>query len=267
MISWRKHYKRVLLACSLLLTTSASIYAQDLKGDAKKGETLFKTNCSACHALDKQMVGPALGGVVDRLKTEQNLGVDWFQKWIRDNKALRASGDKYANEVFEKFNKVEMTAFPNLTDQDIADLLEYTTNPPKAEPAAAETDVNSPEAIKAAQDEKNNSSALLISLAAVGGLLLWLLFRLTQLVNLHRKSGEISALSGMIKSGTITNPTTIANLPTGFRPSTRIIGLGVNSNAEKSVRVDVNTNGDIILTDSGITNGWISLDNITFIAG
>ena len=75
-------------------------------------------------------------------------------KWIRDNKALRASGDKYANEVFEKFNKVEMTAFPNLTDQDIADLLEYTTNPPKAEPAAAETDVNSPEAIKAAQDEK-----------------------------------------------------------------------------------------------------------------
>lgn len=194
MISWRKHYKRVLLACSLLLTTSASIYAQDLKGDAKKGETLFKTNCSACHALDKQMVGPALGGVVDRLKTEQNLGVDWFQKWIRDNKALRASGDKYANEVFEKFNKVEMTAYPNLTDQDIADLLEYTTNPPKAEPAAAETDVNSPEAIKAAQDEKNNSSALLISLAAVGGLLLWLLFRLTQLVNLHRKSGEISAL-------------------------------------------------------------------------
>ena len=59
MISWRKHYKRVLLACSLLLTTSASIYAQDLKGDAKKGETLFKTNCSACHALDKQMVGPS----------------------------------------------------------------------------------------------------------------------------------------------------------------------------------------------------------------
>ncbi|HMR38505.1 MAG TPA: hypothetical protein PKE10_02955 [Candidatus Saccharibacteria bacterium] len=83
----------------------------------------------------------------------------------------------------------------------------------------------------------------------------------------YTKSGNIVTLSGMIKSGTITNPTTIANLPTGFRPSTRIIGLGVNSNAEKSVRVDVNTNGDIILTDSGITNGWISLDNITFIAG
>jgi cytochrome c2 len=152
MISWRKHYKKVLLAVSLLLTTSASIYAQDLKGDAKK-EKLFKTNCSACHALDKQMVGPALGGVVDRLKTEQNLGVDWFQKWIKDNKALRASGDKYANEVFEKFNKVEMTQFPSLSDQDIADILEYTTNPPKVEPAAEDA-ANSPEAQKAAQEEK-----------------------------------------------------------------------------------------------------------------
>ncbi len=193
MISWRKHYKKVLLAVSLLLTTSASIYAQDLKGDAKKGEALFKTNCSACHALDKQLVGPALGGVVDRLKTEQNLGVDWFQKWIRDNKALRASGDKYANEVFEKFNKVEMTAFPNLTDQDIADLLEYTTNPPKAEPAAEDA-ANSPEAQKAAQEEKNQSRIILVSLVSIAGLLLWILFRLSQLVKLQRKSGEISDL-------------------------------------------------------------------------
>ena len=193
MISWRKHYKNVLLAVSLLLTTSASIYAQDLKGDAKKGEALFKTNCSACHALDKQMVGPALGGVVDRLKTEQNLGVDWFQKWIKDNKALRASGDKYANEVFEKFKKVEMTQFPSLSDQDVADILEYTTNPPKVEPAAEDA-ANSPEAQKAAQEEKNQSIIILVSLVSIAGLLLWILFRLSQLVKLQRKSGEISDL-------------------------------------------------------------------------
>jgi nucleoside-specific outer membrane channel protein Tsx len=42
MISWRKHYKKVLLAVSLLLTTSASIYAQDLKGDAKKEKPFLK---------------------------------------------------------------------------------------------------------------------------------------------------------------------------------------------------------------------------------
>ena len=133
MISWSKHYKKGLLAIGLLLATTASIYAQ---GDAKNGEKLFKANCAACHALDKQLVGPALGGVVDKVKKEQNLDEAWFIKWIKDNKALRASGDKYANELYEKFNKVEMTAFPSLSDQDIKDILEYTTNPPKEEPKA-----------------------------------------------------------------------------------------------------------------------------------
>jgi hypothetical protein len=62
---------------------------------------------------------------VEKVKKEQNLGVDWFQKWIKDNKALRASGDKYANELFNKYNKVEMTQFPSLSEQDIADIIRY----------------------------------------------------------------------------------------------------------------------------------------------
>ncbi|MDR6159560.1 cytochrome c2 [Chryseobacterium sp. SLBN-27] len=132
MISWRKHYRQTLIAIGLLLSTSASIYGQD--GDPKNGEKLFKANCTACHALDKQVVGPALKGVVARLETEQGLGKDWLHKWIKNNKELRASGDKYANEVFEKFNKTEMQVFPNLTDKDIDDILAYTTNPPAPEP-------------------------------------------------------------------------------------------------------------------------------------
>ncbi|MBW8361747.1 MAG: c-type cytochrome [Kaistella sp.] len=194
MISWRKHYKRGLIAIGLLLSTSASIYAQ---GDAKNGEKLFKANCTACHALDKQMTGPALGGVVARLKTEQNLDTDWLQKWIKDNKALRASGDKYANEVFQKFNKVEMLQFPNLTDQDINDILEYTTNPPAAEPAAdaaaGTADANSVAALEAAKKDSVNSKIILISLLAIGGLLLWMLFKLRQLVKLQQ-SDELSGL-------------------------------------------------------------------------
>ncbi|TXF75833.1 c-type cytochrome [Chryseobacterium sp.] len=196
MISWRKHYKRGLIAIGLLLSTSASIYAQ---GDAKNGEKLFKANCTACHALDKQVVGPALGGVVDRLKKEQNLDTDWLHKWIKDNKAFRASGDKYANEVFEKFNKTEMLQFPNLTDQDINDILEYTTNPPAPEPAAADatatgTDANSIAAIEAAKKDSVNSKIILISLLAIGGLLLWMLFKLRQLVKLQQ-SDELTGLN------------------------------------------------------------------------
>ena len=197
MISWRKHYKRGLIAIGLLLSTSASIYAQ---GDAKNGEKLFKANCTACHALDKQMVGPSLGGVVDRLKKEQNLDTDWLHKWIKDNKSLRESGDKYAIEVYEKFNKTEMLAYPNLTDQDINDILEYTTNPPAPEPAAADaaatagTDTNSVAALEAAKKESVNSKIILISLVAIGALLLWLLLKLNQLVKLQQ-SEELSELN------------------------------------------------------------------------
>ncbi len=193
MISWKKHYKKGLIAIGLLLSTGASVYAQ---GDAKNGEKLFKANCTACHALDKQLVGPALGGVVDRLKTEQSLDADWIHKWIKDNKALRESGDKYANEVYEKFNKTEMTAFPSLSDQDINDILEYTTNPPAPEPAAdaAATNVDTIAAMEAAKKESAGSKIILISLLAIGALLIWLLLKLRQLVKLQQTE-ELSALN------------------------------------------------------------------------
>ncbi len=189
MISWRKHYKRGLIAIGLLLSTSASIYAQ---GDAKNGEKLFKANCTACHALDKDLIGPALGGVVDRLKTEQNLDTDWLHQWIKDNKALRASGDKYANEVYEKYNKVEMLPFPNLSDADIDDILEYTTNPPAPEPVAEEgtgADAGmSAEALAASQQQSQNTKIILIAMVAIGALLLWLLFKLNELVKLQQSA-------------------------------------------------------------------------------
>ncbi len=195
MISWRKHYKKGLIAIGLLLSTSVSVYAQ---GDPVKGQELFKANCTACHALDKQVIGPALGGVVDRLKTEQNLETDWLHKWIKDNKALRASGDKYAIEVFEKFNKTEMLQFPNLSDADIDNILAYTTNPPVETAAADDKTGNSNEtsleALQKAQQQSVNSKAVLLALVAIGALLVWLLLKLRQLVKLNQNE-ELAALN------------------------------------------------------------------------
>ncbi|SIQ97169.1 MULTISPECIES: c-type cytochrome [Chryseobacterium] len=192
MISWRKHYKKTLIAIGLLLSTSASFYGQD--GDPKNGEKLFKANCTACHALDKQVVGPPLKGVVERVKTEGGVGKDWLYKWIKDNKALRASGDKYANEIFEKFNKTEMQQFPNLTDKDIDDILAFTTNPPEPEPkkddAKATADAGS---TAAAPADKTTTNVVIISLLAIAGLLVWILAKLRQLVKL----GQSEDLAGL----------------------------------------------------------------------
>jgi len=189
MISWRKHYKQTLIAIGLLLSTSASIYGQD--GDPKNGEKLFKANCTACHALDKQVIGPPLKGVVERVKTEGGVDKDWLHKWIKDNKALRASGDKYANEIFEKYNKTEMQVFPNLTDKDIDDILAFTTNPPA--PAPEPTATVTPGTETAAPADKSTTNIVIISLLAIAGLLVWILIKLRQLVKL----GQSEDLAGL----------------------------------------------------------------------
>ncbi|MBB6371465.1 c-type cytochrome [Chryseobacterium shigense] len=192
MISWRKHYKQTLIAIGLLLSTSASIYGQD--GDPKNGEKLFKANCTACHALDKQVIGPPLKGVVERVKTEGGVDKDWLHKWIKDNKALRASGDKYANEIFEKFNKTEMLQFPNLTDKDIDDILAFTTNPPAPEPAKTDDKAAAGAgATSAAPANNTTTSVVIISLIAIAGLLVWILIKLRQLVKL----GQSEDLAGL----------------------------------------------------------------------
>ncbi|AZA47667.1 quinol:cytochrome C oxidoreductase [Chryseobacterium carnipullorum] len=191
MISWRKHYKQTLIAIGLLLSTSASIYGQD--GDPKNGEKLFKANCTACHALDKQVVGPPLKGVVERVKTEGGVDKDWLHKWIKDNKALRASGDKYANEIFEKFNKTEMQVFPNLTDKDIDDILAYTTNPPAPEEKKPAAGTATATDAAAAPANNTTTSVVIISLLAIAALLVWILIKLRQLVKL----GQSEDLAGL----------------------------------------------------------------------
>lgn len=191
MISWRKHYKQTLIAIGLLLSTSASIYGQD--GDPKNGEKLFKANCTACHALDKQVVGPPLKGVVERVKTEGGKDTAWLHKWIKNNKEVRASGDEYANKIFEKYNKAEMQLFPNLSDKDIDDILAYTTNPPAPEPEKTAETAPAGDAAAAAPADKTTTNIVIISLLAIAGLLVWILIKLRQLVKL----GQSEDLAGL----------------------------------------------------------------------
>lgn len=106
--------------------------AQSVEGDATAGEKLFKTNCASCHKLDSKLVGPALSGVTERRS------LDWLKLWIRDNAALRASGDADANAIYNEFGGAAMNSFAFLSDEEIVNILEYTENPPvAATPTAA----------------------------------------------------------------------------------------------------------------------------------
>ncbi|MFK5959202.1 MAG: c-type cytochrome [Lutibacter sp.] len=119
----------VVSSLAFLLLFSLSLSAQE--ADVANGEKLFKSTCAACHRLDKKLVGPALKGVTER--REQ----DWLISWIKDSPGMIKSGDKIAIQLFEENNKLPMTQNPQLSNQDIIDILEYTKGTPVTKVDAA----------------------------------------------------------------------------------------------------------------------------------
>lgn len=107
-----------------LLVFSFRLSAQD----PVNGKTLFNANCAACHNLDKPMTGPALRGVVEKYNGDK----EWLYKWIRNSSELIKSGDERANKIFNEYNQSVMTLFPQLTDENIEDLLAYMSEPKPA---------------------------------------------------------------------------------------------------------------------------------------
>ncbi|WP_299891298.1 c-type cytochrome [uncultured Lacinutrix sp.] len=112
------------LSLIFLLAFSTSLSAQD--GDPVAGKALFNTNCASCHKLDKKMTGPALRNVEARLAEDEGLDREWLYAWIKNSAGMVKSGDAYANKIFKEYNGTAMTAFPQLSNADIDNILAYT---------------------------------------------------------------------------------------------------------------------------------------------
>ena len=69
--------------------------------------------------MDKKLVGPALNTIVDRQ------GKEWTKEWIYNNNALRESGDEYAIQIWEEYNKAAMPGYQFLKDEELDDIVEY----------------------------------------------------------------------------------------------------------------------------------------------
>ena len=92
---------------------------------AQDGKTLFQTNCASCHQVHKKLTGPALAGVEERWPNKKNL-----YAWIRNSAAFLKTGDAYANNLYNEYNKVAMNQFTALTDKEIDALLGYIKSVP-----------------------------------------------------------------------------------------------------------------------------------------
>lgn len=126
---FRSVTKSLILISFLSMAAVSSAQAQD----AAAGAAIFKQKCTACHAIGKVVIGPDLKGVDTRHDEA------WLLKWIKNAPAFAASGDPEAVKASE-FSPAAMSAFPELSDDDIKGVLAYIkaeeTKPAEA-PAAA----------------------------------------------------------------------------------------------------------------------------------
>ena len=49
----------------------------------------------------------------------------WIINFVHNSSKVIASGDAYAVDLYNKYNKTQMTSFPGLSDQDITSIVEY----------------------------------------------------------------------------------------------------------------------------------------------
>ena len=92
---------------------------EHLNDTAKQGKLLFQANCASCHAMNKDLTGPALAGVMERLPSKQLMqDILWYpDKTFKKN--------KYARAVYTKY-KLGHTDFREvLTTEDIEALIAY----------------------------------------------------------------------------------------------------------------------------------------------
>ena len=152
--------------------------------DPVAGKALFNANCAACHNLDRKMTGPALRGVTGRHAK------DWFYKWIANSSALIKAGDADAVKLFAENNQSVMTAFPQLSKQDVDNILAYTDEP-KADPAKAMTGASAAPPGAQANDNGISNNVILGALSFVLLILVVMLYLVNRLLTRVAKLNNI----------------------------------------------------------------------------
>ncbi|HIO67170.1 MAG TPA: c-type cytochrome [Flavobacteriales bacterium] len=105
---------------SLLFIVSTITVPNVNADDEHPGAAIFKQNCATCHTIGEgKLTGPDLQDVHKRVPSEE-----WMVPWIRSSSAVIKSGDAYAMEIFEEYNKVQMTD-NTLSDEDIWKVIDY----------------------------------------------------------------------------------------------------------------------------------------------
>ena len=122
-------FSRWIIILPLLLGSFLTTRSQDLEA----GEKLFRQNCSSCHKVNGKLIGPALAGISAKYAGDE----EWLYRWIKNSPGMIfVEKDEKAIALWEANQKQAMTPFPNLTDDDITNILAWVDKPEEEAPAA-----------------------------------------------------------------------------------------------------------------------------------
>ena len=145
----------------------------------KNGESLFKGNCTVCHAIDEVVIGPALRDVHERRDQE------WIYAFIKNSQKVIKSGDEYAVELYNQYNKTLMTSF-DFSDEELDAILTYIKDE-----SSKEVQVLVAEASQSLGDVQGGSSVasdnFYLSIGLNLFLLIIIIFVLFKFTNLSKK--------------------------------------------------------------------------------
>jgi predicted CXXCH cytochrome family protein len=111
-------FRSVTKSLILISFLSAAAVNSASAQDAAAGAAIFKQKCTACHGIEKAVVGPALKGI------DTKYDEAFLLKWIKNAPAFIASGDAQAVKASE-YSPAMMSAFPELSDDDIKNIIAY----------------------------------------------------------------------------------------------------------------------------------------------
>ncbi|GAC1440956.1 MAG: c-type cytochrome [Sediminibacterium sp.] len=118
--------------------------------------------------MNAKLTGPALAGVEDRWPDKAKL-----HAWIHNSGAFLKTGDAYANNLFNEYGKVSMTAFgSSLSDKDIDAILAYVKSVPAPGATGAAAGAANPNEAKGAEDDNTLLFGILTLILAVVALVL-----------------------------------------------------------------------------------------------
>ncbi|HHP7241575.1 MAG TPA: c-type cytochrome [Cyclobacteriaceae bacterium] len=148
-----------------------------------QGESLFKGNCTTCHAIHEKVIGPALKNVHQRRPTE------WLYAFIKNSQKVIQSGDEYAVNLYNEYNQVQMTSF-NFKNEEILSILAYikseSAKTPQAEVASTEGTADATEA-SGSSVPTGYLTAILIGLVVVLVLILIVLYLIVSVLTKYLK--------------------------------------------------------------------------------